>query len=132
MIVTEHEFELPVGYLDDEGTLHRKGTMRLATAADEIAPMADPRVQRTPAYLIVILLSRVVTRLGTVTPINPGMIERLFSQDVAYLQALYNRINGLQPEPTAVRCPNCEHEFSLETQRLGGSSATPLTASVRR
>src|SRR5215475_4878789 len=93
MLITEHEFELPKGYVDGSGTLHRHGVMRLATGADEILPMKDPRVQNMPAYLIVILLSRVVIKLGTVPQINPGVIESLFSEDLAFLQHMYNRIN---------------------------------------
>src|SRR5438094_3873481 len=104
MLITEHEFELPQGYVDAQGNLHKRGVMRLATAADEILPMKDPRVQGLPAYLIVILLSRVIVRLGTVAQVNPGVIEGLFSEDLAFLQAMYNRINGLQ-RARATRCP---------------------------
>jgi hypothetical protein len=118
-LVTEHEFELPRGYVDADGTLHREGTMRLATAADEILLLNDPRVQGLPAYLIVLLLARVVVRLGTLRTIDAGVIEGLFAEDLAYLQALYNRINGLGPE--LVRCPSCEHEFAAEVVPSGGS-----------
>ena len=90
-LIVEHEFELPKGYVDAEGNLQRKGIMRLATAADEILPMRDPRVASLPAYLIVILLSRVVVRLGTLTSINPGLIEGLFAEDLAFLRQLYNQ-----------------------------------------
>jgi len=121
MLVTEHQFELPRGFVDAQGNLHREGTMRLSTAADEILPMKDPRVQALPAYLIVILLSRVVTRLGTVTPINPTVIEGLFSEDLAFLQDLYNRINGLAEHPQRVTCPRCEHAFEAQVP-LGGQS----------
>ena len=125
MLLVEHEFELPKGYVDAEGNLHRKGIMRLATAADEILPMRDPRVAALPAYLIVILLSRVVVRLGTVTSINPGLIEGLFAEDLAFLQQLYNQINGLAPRRAPASCPQCEHHFDVEVVPLGGSSATP-------
>src|SRR3954453_24257929 len=94
MLQTEYEFTLRLGYVDQDGQLHRDGTMRLATAADEILPLKDPRVQANPAYLVVILLSRVVTRLGTLEAINPKVIEGLFTADLAYLQDLYNRIYG--------------------------------------
>jgi hypothetical protein len=90
---TEFEFTLPRGYIDREGNLHRTGIMRLANAKDEILPLQDPRVQRNEAYLIVILLSRVLTRLGDVSDINPGVIENLFASDLAYLQEFYNAIN---------------------------------------
>lgn len=121
MLVTEHEFELPNGYVDKDGNLHRHGAMRLATAADEILPMKDPRVQGLPAYLIIIVLSRVVVRLGSVSPINPSVIEGLFAQDLAYLQALYNRINGLSAPHARVDCPKCSHSFDVEIPPPGGS-----------
>jgi hypothetical protein len=120
VLVTEVEFELPKGYVDGEGTLHRQGTMRLATAADEIYPLKDPRVQNWPAYLIVILLARVVTKLGTLTQIHPGVIEGLFSADLAYLQDLYNRINGLTPMTLAVVCPHCDRSHEVAVPVLGG------------
>lgn len=91
---TETEFELPKGYVDDTGTLHRRGTMRLATAADEILPLRDPRVQQNEAYLAIIVLSRVITRLGSLPEIHPGVVEGLYASDLAYLQRLYERFNG--------------------------------------
>ncbi len=132
MLTVEHEFELPQGYIDQDGTLHRDGVMRLATAADEILPMRDPRVQSLPAYLIVILLSRVVLRIGSITQVNPGVIERLFSRDLDHLQDMYNRINGLAPPQIAVTCPHCERDFRAEVPPPGESSATPWTGSTTR
>jgi hypothetical protein len=101
---TEVEFELPKGYVDDEGTLHRRGVMRLATAADEILPLRDPRVQQNQAYLTVIVLARVILKLGTLADIHTGTIEGLFASDLAYLQRLYDRLNGdddADPAPAA-------------------------------
>ncbi|MFI9155495.1 hypothetical protein [Streptomyces sp. NPDC053367] len=120
MLVTEVEFQLPKGYVDDAGNLHRDGVMRLATAADEIYPLKDPRVQDWPAYLIVLLLSRVVTRLGGVPDVTPGVIEGLFSEDLAHLQDLYNRINGLAPAMVTVRCPHCGRDHVTEAPQPGG------------
>ena len=91
---TEIEFELPKGYVDETGTLHRRGTMRLATAADEILPLRDPRVQQNEAYLAVIVLARVLTRLGTLTEVHTGVIENLYASDLAYLQRLYEKFNA--------------------------------------
>jgi hypothetical protein len=91
---TEIEFELPKGYLDDSATLHRRGTMRLATAADEILPLRDPRVQQNEAYLTVIVLARVITRLGSLPDVHTGIIEGLFASDLAYLERLYEKFNA--------------------------------------
>ena len=99
---TETEFELPKGYLDDTGTLHRRGTMRLATAADEILPLRDPRVQQNEAYLTVIVLARVITRLGSLQDISTGVIEGLYASDLAHLQRLYERFNAGEDEDAAL------------------------------
>src|SRR5436309_12603078 len=107
MIQTEYPFTLPLGYQDDDGTLHREGVMRLATAADEILPLKDPRVQSNQAYLIVILLSRVVTKLGSVSQINPKIVEELYAADLAYLQEFYNRINRDGKASAEAVCPKC-------------------------
>ncbi|HEX2914629.1 MAG TPA: phage tail assembly protein [Chloroflexia bacterium] len=111
---TEYDFILPKGFIDNGGTLHRKGTMRLATAMDEITPLRDPRVRSNQAYLSIILLSKVVTRLGTLSgsDINTGVMERLFSSDLAYLQALYNRINSSNFDGTV--CPTCGRAFETD------------------
>ena len=90
---TEIEFELPRGFVDEEGTLHRRGVMRLATAADEILPLRDPRVQQNEAYLAVIVLARVIVRLGMLPEIHTGIIEGLYASDLAYLQRLYEKLN---------------------------------------
>lgn len=120
MFQTEFEFTLPCGYLDEDGTLHRDGVMRRATAADEILPLKDPRVVKNSAYLVVILLSRVLTRLGGVAQINPKVIENLYATDLAYLQNLYNEIDRLDNDQEMAICPQCQHEFSLEGQGVGG------------
>jgi hypothetical protein len=118
---TEYEFTLPLGYVDAEGNLHRDGVMRLATAADEILPLKDPRVQSNQAYLIVILLARVVTRLGSVALINPKVIENLYAADLAYLQDLYNRINSTGTDARRVVCPHCQQGFEVEAEQPGES-----------
>jgi hypothetical protein len=120
---TEFEFVLPRGYIDREGNLHRHGTMRLSTALDEIAPMRDPRVRTNQAYLVIILLSRVITRLGDMrdSEINPGVIESLFSADLAFLQDFYRRINETGTSAVEVTCPDCSSRFEVDIGRLGGS-----------
>lgn len=119
VLQTEYEFTLPMGYADEDGTLHKEGKMRLATAADEILPMKDPRVQNNPAYLTVILFSRVVTSLGDLKMINPKIIEGLFTVDFAYLQDMYSRINQNGSNTIKAVCPKCEHEFDIEATSLG-------------
>ena len=120
MFQTEFEFTLPFGYADEDGNLHREGVMRLATAADEILPLKDPRVQANQAYLVVILLARVVTKLGSVTQVTPKLIEGLYAADLSYLQELYNRINRNGKAAQGAICPECSHHFELEATALGG------------
>ena len=116
---TEFAFVLPRGYVDEQGVVHRDGLMRLATARDEIQPIRDPRVRENEAYLTVILLSRVITRLGTLPQINPGIVEGMFASALAFLQDLYRRINQDGTSQAAVTCPACKHEFAVE---IGGGS----------
>jgi hypothetical protein len=118
---TEFEFTLPRGYVDQDGNVQRTGRMRLATALDEIAPLRDPRVHSNQAYLIIILLSRVITQLGTLPAVTPEVVEGLFAADMAYLQAFYRRINeeGLTTVPVA--CPQCQTKFEVDLAGLGGS-----------
>lgn len=121
MFRTEHPFTLPLGYVDDDGTLHREGMMRLATAADEIHPLRDPRVQQNEAYLIVIILARVVTSLGTLGQVNPKVVEGLYAADLAFLQELYNTVNQPAATPNKSSCPHCEHSLALAVNGSGGS-----------
>jgi hypothetical protein len=126
MFQTEFEFTLPCGFLDNEGTLHRDGVMRRATAADEILPLKDPRVQSNEAYVIVILLSRVLTRLGSLPAINPKVIEGLFATDLAFLQDLYNRVNQLTDDGSVcVHCGRGGNTDNAQGARPGEWSATP-------
>jgi hypothetical protein len=118
---TEFEFRLPKGYIDKDGNLHRDGIMRLANAKDEIQPLQDPRVQRNQAYLVVILLSRVVTRLGELNDVNPGVMESLFASDLDYLQNFYNQINRDGRAVQQVSCPDCERRFDVELSTQGES-----------
>ena len=111
---TEFEFDLPKGYIDAAGTLHKHGVMRLATAADEILPLRDPRVVQNPGYLTIILLSRVITSLGTVPKIDPRVIERMYSSDLAFLQSMYQRINAVEPIVETCVCPECGHTFEQQ------------------
>lgn len=120
---TEFEFELPRGYVDASGTLHRHGVMRLATARDELVPLHDDRVRENPAYLTVVLLGRVITRLGTITDVHPGMVENFFASDIAFLQDLYRRVNQEGHSRASVICPGCSNQFTVDVAggRLGGS-----------
>ncbi len=118
---TEFDFVLPKGYLDSSGNLHKEGSMRMATAMDEITPLRDPRVRNNEAYLVVILLSQVITRLGTLTEVGPETVEKLFAADVVYLQDLYRQINDVDVNSVSTVCPDCGHEFEVEVPLLGES-----------
>ncbi len=120
---TEFTFVLPRGYVDENGTLHKEGVMRLATARDEIVLHRDPRVRENEAYMTVLLLSRVVTKLGSIQQVTPGTIEGLFASDLAFLQDLYRRINQEGHTQAAVTCPSCQHQFTVDMAggRLGES-----------
>lgn len=98
VLKTEYDFTLPRGYVDKEGTLHKAGRMRLATALDEIAPLRDPRVRANQAYLVIILLSRVITKIGSLESVDTSVVENLFSADLAFLQDFYRKINEVEPE----------------------------------
>lgn len=118
---TEFPFTLPRGYVDAAGTVHRDGVMRLATARDELLPLRDDRVREHPAYLSVVLLARVITRLGGLDDVHAGIVENLFASDLAFLQDLYGRINAEGHARAAVTCPSCQHEFTIDLSgsRLG-------------
>lgn len=111
---TEYNFRLPRGYVDSAGNTHREGTMRLATAKDEILPLQDYRVQSNRAYLVIVLLSRVITKLGSLDNIEVATIENLFSTDLAYLQEFYRKINEEGSPRLHVGCPKCENEFDID------------------
>ncbi|XVV35843.1 hypothetical protein ACQPXT_18905 [Streptomyces sp. CA-100214] len=115
---TEFPFELPRGYVDESGTVHRDGVMRLSTARDELIPLRDVRVQENPAYLSVVLLGRVITRLGTLSMVHDGIVENMFASDLAFLQDFYRQINAEGHTRAAVECPHCSEPFEVE---LGGS-----------
>lgn len=116
---TQVEFELPKGYIDNKGEVHKRGVMRLANAADEIVPLNDPRVKMNPGYLSILLLERVITQLGTLKSVNAHVIESLFTADMAYLQDLYQKINSVEPPQVTVICPKCAHEFRYELPFFG-------------
>lgn len=120
---TEFDFELPRGYVDGDGVLHRTGTMRLATARDELLPLYDARVQENAAFTTVVLLGRVITALGTLPAVTSNVIENMFASDVAFLQDFYKRINAEGHTRAAVSCPECSHRFTLDLSggRLGES-----------
>ena len=116
---TEVDFILPKGYLDEDGTLHKNGVMRLATAADEILPLKDPRVQQNPAYLSMIVLARVITKLGSLESVNAKVMENLYASDLSYLQTVYQKINGDGKITVHAACPKCDYAFELEMNGLG-------------
>src|SRR5688572_8158857 len=111
---TEFKFTLPRGFVDAEGKVHKDGTMRLATARDEILPLQDYRVQANRAYLVIVLLSRVITKLGTLESIRVETIENLFSTDLAYLQEFYRKINEEGAPRISLSCPKCDHKIEVD------------------
>jgi hypothetical protein len=115
MFQTEFAFTLPCGFIDPEGNLIRHGVMRRATALDEIEPLGDRRVQTNEAYLSILLLSRVVVRLGSFSPVEPQIIGRLFASDFLFLQELYERINESGNSLIETQCPTCGARFALDT-----------------
>jgi hypothetical protein len=117
---TEFEFTLPRGYVDGAGNLHKQGTMRLATAMDEIAPLRDLRVKGNQAYLAVMLLARVINKLGSLPEVNTGIIENLFSADFAYLQDFYRQVNENGTAKVSVTCPECNHDIEVDMGHPGG------------
>ncbi|MEA3309667.1 MAG: phage tail assembly protein [Chloroflexota bacterium] len=121
-IQTKFEFTLPCGYVDERGNVHRQGVMRLATAMDEIAPLRDPRVRANQAYLIIILLSRVIVKLGILSEITPSIVEKLFAADLTYLQELYRQINEQGVSDIPATCPVCGAQFELDLADLAGES----------
>ncbi len=120
---TEFTFLLPRGYVDGAGTVHRDGVMRLATARDELVPLRDDRVRENPAYLTVVLLGRVVTRIGSIEDVHAGIVENLFASDLAFLQDLYRRVNAEGHTRATVTCPTCQDTFAVDLAggRLGES-----------
>ena len=114
MLKTEFEFTLPCGYPDAQGTLHRQGLMRRATALDEVEALGHPRVRASEAYMSIALLSRVVLRLGAAGPITPALIEQLYATDFSFLQDLYLRINSVAPNLVETSCPSCGTYFTLD------------------
>jgi hypothetical protein len=115
---TEYAFTLPRGYVDAAGTVHREGTMRLATARDEIEPLRDVHARQNEAYLAVLLLARVVTRIGDFTDITPDVVEGLFAADFDHLQRLYERINTDGEAVGAVTCPHCAQPFEVDLTEI--------------
>jgi hypothetical protein len=122
MLHTEYEFTLPLGYVDPDGTLHRTGVMRLCTALDELEAMRDARVRVNESYLSVVLLSRVIERLGGLQPVSADVIERLFSADFAYLQDFFVRLNDAAPPLVETECPKCRTRFSLDLSGVTAAS----------
>ncbi len=119
---TEFEFILPLGFVDREGNVHKHGTMRLATAMDEITPLNDMRVQANEAYLVIVLLARVVTGLGSLRQVNTSIIENLFAADLAYLQEFYRQINEKGHTHFPVTCPSCNTTIEVDLATLPGES----------
>ena len=125
LTTTAFEFSLPWGLVDEAGQVHRQGTMRLATAKDELAAQRHPQVQQYPEYLMLVLLSQVIGTLGTLQTVSPAQLEQLFTQDLSYLKEFYNRLNQQGHPYVAAHCPQCDRTFRVELTLAGESLATP-------
>jgi hypothetical protein len=115
---SEYAFTLPRGYVDAEGQVHREGTMRLATARDEIEPLRQVEVRQNEAYLSVLLLARTITRIGELTEVTPDVVEDLYAADFDHLQRLYERINTDGEAVGVVACPACANEFEVDLTEI--------------
>lgn len=111
---TEYPFVLPRGFVDEQGQCHRQGTLRLATAKDELTAQSEPLVAQNPAYLSIYLIMRTVTELGDLPVVDRFVVEHMFASDLAFLQDLYRRVNQLGHTQAEVDCPNCEHHFLVD------------------
>ena len=120
-LAPEFSFTLPRGLIDDQNRVHRKGLMRLATAKDELCVQREPSVQSNPAYGFLIMLSRVISRLGNLTSVSPTLLERLTVRDIAYLREFYNRVNQQGDAHIATECPHCRTQFAVELTLSGES-----------
>ncbi|MCI9440237.1 MAG: phage tail assembly protein [Ruminococcus sp.] len=120
-MTTVYEFELPRGYQDPSGAVHKKGKMRLATAGDELTAARDPRVLNNPSYLTIVLLSKVIIELEGIDTISGNMMEQLYTADLTFLQDMYEKINAVDLPAMHVVCPHCgeEHEVLLIFTREG-------------
>lgn len=121
MVQTEIAFTLPCGYIDEQGTLHRQGVMRRATALDEVEALGDQRVRNNPAYMSILVLSRVITRLGTISTITPNVVSQFFAADFAYLQDLYVQLNDTDASLIATQCPGCGTRFVVDLLNQDGA-----------
>ena len=124
-LITHFDFMLPRGLLDESGVVHRKGTMRLATAKDELVVDKDPRGKGSPTYQTLLMFSQVITQLGTLTRVMPEQLEGLFTKDLAYLREFYNRVNQTGTAFIQTQCPQCSQAFDVELMLSGESQATP-------
>jgi hypothetical protein len=120
-LLTQFSFTLPRGLVDRNGVAHQQGVMRLATARDELVAQKHRHVQAYPEYLMLVLLSQVITQLGSLEVVSPDDLENLFTQDLAYLREFYNRINQSGTAQLPVQCPQCSHQFETELVLSGES-----------
>jgi hypothetical protein len=120
-LCTEFAFTLPRGLVDKQNKVHRQGVMRLATAKDEILVQQEHRVQQNPAYSVLVMLSRVITRLGSLNSVSPDLLEGLVLQDISFLREFYNRINQQGTAQISTHCPHCDTQFSVRLELAGES-----------
>lgn len=118
-LCTEFSFTLPRGYIDATERVHRHGVMRLATAKDEIMVQQERIVQENSAYGALVMLSRVISRLGSLNSVTPEQLEGLVLQDISYLREFYNRVNQQGNTHIPTQCPHCDAEFNMRLELAG-------------
>jgi hypothetical protein len=117
--MTQFEFQLPKGLVDERGDRYQTGVMRLATARDEILLQKNRQAQDNAAYGALVMLAQVIVKLGDRTEITPEFLENLFTLDLAYLREFYNRINQEGDATIPVSCPACRQQFRTELALAG-------------
>lgn len=121
VLCTEFTFTLPRGLIDTQNRVHRHGVMRLATAKDEFYVQKQRLVKDNPAYGELVMLSQVITRLGSLNSVSPNLLEGLVLQDIAYLREFFNRINQQGDAHIPAQCPHCNTQFAVELELAGKS-----------
>ena len=112
IVKTEYTFELPKGYVDKDGTLHREVVLREITGADQEA-MLNPSLRNNPAKMLTALLARVIIRIGTLEKkkIDTSVTAGMFKSDRDFLISKLKEIDSGPDMEIDVECPDCGRKF---------------------